>query len=56
MTDPAREAFLFVKIEHEIKMAAELNRRGQVMEAVEFVALLEQHAAELKVILAGRTA
>lgn len=52
--DPAREPFLFVRIEADIKTAGELVRRGQVREAIPFVALVENQAAELKMILAHR--
>jgi hypothetical protein len=54
MTDPAREPFLFVRIEADIKSAGELNRRKDVKAAIELVAMVENMAAELKHVLAHR--
>lgn len=54
MTDPAREPFLFVKLELERHEAAELNRRGDVKEAVKKMALVELMAGELKHLLARK--
>lgn len=54
MTDPAREPYLFVKLEIERHEAAELNRRGDVKEAIKRVALVELMAGELKHLLARK--
>jgi len=54
MTDPAREPYLFVRIEHERHEAAESNRRGNVAEALQRMALVENMAGELKMLLARK--
>jgi hypothetical protein len=54
MNTAMREAELLVWLQQYPAQAAELNRRGNVKAAIELVAMVENMAAELKMVMAHR--